>query len=300
VLLCRGQAGPLIRETKTRMGQGSFAIRTKCCDTHNGVQSLVDVGVDGHQEKVQFIWSVAELLRGPYRPWEYGGVILPFTVLRRLDCALAATKDAVLAKAATISDDLDPVVRDRVLASAAGGRVYNLSRFTFPRLIADPDGLVRNLNDLVNGYPHDLRDVFIEHFKLPEQVERLRSVDRLYQVVQRFGEIDLHPDRVPNIAMGYIFEELIRRFSEARDEKAGDHFTPREVVRLMVDLLFYEDHEVLTQRGIVRTVFDPACGTGGMLASPKTTCVSSTRRRPSSPTARTGTARATRSASLTC
>jgi type I restriction enzyme M protein len=229
------------------------------------VQLLVDAGMDGHQEKVQFIWSVAELLRGPYRPWEYGSVILPFTVLRRLDCALAATKDAVLAKAATISDDLDPVVRDRVLASAAGGRVYNLSRFTFPRLIADPDGLVRNLNDLVNGYPQDLRGVFIEHFKLPDEVERLRSVDRLYQVVQRFGEIDLHPDRVPNIAMGYIFEELIRRFSEARDEKAGDHFTPREVIRLMVDLLLYEDHEVLTQRGIVRTVFDPACGTGGML-----------------------------------
>jgi type I restriction enzyme M protein len=221
--------------------------------------------MDGHQEKVQFIWSVAELLRGPYRPWEYGSVILPFTVLRRLDCALAATKDAVLAKAATLSDELDPAVRDRVLATVAHGPVYNLSRFTFPRLIADPDGLVRNLNDLVNGYPPDLRDVFIDNFKLPEQVERLRSVDRLYQVVARFGEIDLHPDRVPNIAMGYIFEELIRRFSEARDEKAGDHFTPREVIRLMVDLLFYEDHEVLTQRGIVRTVFDPACGTGGML-----------------------------------
>jgi type I restriction enzyme M protein len=156
-------------------------------------------------------------------------------------------------------------VRDRVLSGAAGGRVYNLSRFTFPRLIADPDGLVRNLNDLVNGYPQDLRDVFIEHFKLPAQIERLRGVDRLYQVVSRFGEIDLHPARVPNIAMGYIFEELIRRFSEARNEMAGDHFTPREVIRLMVDLLFYEDHDALTQRGIVRTVLDPACGTGGML-----------------------------------
>jgi type I restriction enzyme M protein len=225
----------------------------------------VDAGMDGHQEKVQFIWSVAELLRGPFRPWEYGGVILPFTVLRRLDCALAATKGAVLAKAAALQGNLDPIVRDRVLARAAGGRIYNLSRFTFPRLIADSDGLVRNLNDLVNGYPRDLRDVFIEHFKLPAQIDRLRSVDRLYQVVSRFGEIDLHPDRVPNIAMGYIFEQLIRRFSEARNEQAGDHFTPREVIRLMVDLLFYEDHEALTQRGIVRTVFDPACGTGGML-----------------------------------
>jgi type I restriction enzyme M protein len=224
------------------------------------VQSLVDAGMDGHQEKVQFIWSVAELLRGPYRPWEYGGVILPFTVLRRLDCALAATKDAVLARAATISDGLDPIVRDRVLARAAGGRVYNLSRFTFPRLIADPDGLVRNLNDLVNGYPQDLRDVFIEHFKLPAQIERLRTANRLYQIVSKFSEIDLHPARVPNIAMGYIFEELIRRFSEARNEKAGDHFTPREVIRLMVDLLFYEDHDALTQRGVVRTAYDPACG----------------------------------------
>ena len=124
---------------------------------------------------------------------------------------------------------------------------------------------MRNLNDLVNGYPADLRDVFIRHFKFQDQLDRLRATDRLYLIVEKFSEIDLHPARVPNIAMGYVFEELIRRFSETRNEDAGDHFTPREVIRLMVDLLFCEDGETLTEPGAVRTIYDPACGTGGML-----------------------------------
>ena len=186
-------------------------------------------------------------------------------MLRRLDCALAATKAAVLAKAEEIGEDLDPFVRDRMLATAADGQIYNLSRFTIETLLADPGELVRNLNDLVNGYPADLRDVFIRHFKFQDQLDRLRATDRLYLIVEKFSEIDLHPARVPNIAMGYVFEELIRRFSETRNEQAGDHFTPREVIRLMVDLLFCEDMDDLMQPGAVRTIYDPACGTGGML-----------------------------------
>jgi type I restriction enzyme M protein len=215
-------------------------------------------------EKVSFIWSVADLLRGPYRPNQYKDVMLPMTVLRRLDCVLEPTKDRVLAKLASLEGskikNLEPI-----LNRAAGQDFHNTSRFTFERLKGDPDNVAANLTQYIKSFSTRAREI-IEHFGFEEQIAKLESADRLYLIVSRFCDIDLHPDVVSNIEMGYIFEELIRRFNEASNEEAGDHFTPREVIRLMVNLIFSPDSDVLTTPGIVKTLFDPAGGTGGMLS----------------------------------
>ncbi len=215
-------------------------------------------------DKVSFIWSVADLLRGPYRPNQYKDVMLPLTVLRRLDCVLEPTKDKVLARLKALQDgkikDLEPL-----LCRVAGVGFYNTSRFTFEKLKGDPNHIAENLTQYIKGFSTRAREI-IEHFGFEEHIGKLDKADRLYLVVSKFAEIDLHPDTVPNIEMGYIFEELIRRFNEAANEEAGDHFTPREVIRLMVNLLFLPDSEVLTTKGIVKTLYDPACGTGGMLS----------------------------------
>ncbi len=221
--------------------------------------------MNGHGEIVSFIWSIAELLRGDYKASEYGKVILPFTVLRRLDCVLEPTKDAVLARATSVSAKTDAAMRDTLLNMAAGQKFHNLSRFTFAKLKADPDHVEANLNNYLQGFSANIRDVFIDHFKLPEQIDRLAKANLLYQVLGRFADVDLHPNVVSNIVMGTIFEELIRRFSEQSNETAGEHFTPREVIRLMVNLLFAEDRDILSKPG-VWTLYDPACGTGGMLS----------------------------------
>jgi type I restriction enzyme M protein len=216
--------------------------------------------IDNH---AGFIWSVADLLRGDYKQSEYGKVILPLTVLRRLDCVLDATKSAVLARAARLQGQIENV--EPVLRSVAGQSFYNTSPLDFGKLLQDPGQLAGNLRAYIAGFSAGAREV-LEKFDFDVQITRLERADLLYLVVSRFAEIDLHPERVSNVEMGYLYEELIRRFSELSNETAGEHFTPREVIRLMVNLLFAEDDELLRDAGAVRTLFDPACGTGGMLS----------------------------------
>lgn len=214
--------------------------------------------------KVSFIWSVADLLRGPYRPNQYKDVMLPMTVLRRLDCVLEPTKEKVLAKHKSLKGgklkNLEPI-----LNKVAGRQFHNTSRYTFEKLKGDPDNIAKNLTHYIKSFSTSAREI-IEHFGFEDHIAKLDKADRLYLLVSKFCEMDLHPDEVSNIEMGYIFEELIRRFNEASNEEAGDHFTPREVIRLMVDILFDPDSDTLTTKGIVKTLYDPAAGTGGMLS----------------------------------
>lgn len=215
-------------------------------------------------EKVGFIWSVADLLRGPYRPNQYKDVMLPLTVLRRLDCVLEPTKEKVLERLKKLQGGKVKNV-EPILCRVTGVPFYNTSRYTFEKLKGDPNNIAANLTNYIKGFSRRAREI-IEHFGFEEHIAKLDKADRLYLVVSRFCEIDLHPDVVSNIEMGYIFEELIRRFNEASNEEAGDHFTPREVIRLMVNLIFMPDSDILTTKGIVKTLYDPACGTGGMLS----------------------------------
>lgn len=212
-----------------------------------------------------FIWSVADLLRGDYKQSEYGKVILPFTVLRRLDCVLAPTKAKVLAehkKRTEAGVNPDPFLK-RIVGSAG---FYNTSPLDLPTLVGDQDHIRENLYQYVQGFSPEARDIF-ERFEFHTQVERLAKANLLYLVTEKFAGIDLHPDRVDNAQMGHVFEELIRRFSELSNETAGEHFTPREVIKLMVNLIFIEDSDVLTPgNAVVRTVYDPTAGTGGMLS----------------------------------
>jgi len=216
------------------------------------------------EDKVGFIWSVADLLRGPYKPAQYGDIILPLTVLRRLDCVLEPTKAAVLARAEALKGKPAAGV-EAVLNKVAGQQFHNASRLDFKKLKDEPDKIAANLTAYMKGFSSKAREV-LEYFGFETHIEKLDQHNRLYLVVAKFAEIDLHPDRVPNIEMGYVFEELIRKFKELSNEEAGDHFTPREVIRLMVAILFAPDTEALTQKGVIRTLGDPACGTGGMLS----------------------------------
>jgi type I restriction enzyme M protein len=229
--------------------------------------------VSGANAKVQslggFVWSIAEILRGDFKQSEYGKVILPFIVLRRLDCILEASKTNVLDAAKGLPDGVDDETRAMILFGAAGSniKVYNLSAFTFKSLKAqDPGQLHANLIDYITKFSGNVRDIFLDKFLFTDQLKRLNEGGILWQVFDRFTQIDLHPDRVSNIEMGYLFEDLIRRFSEISNETAGEHFTPREVIRLIVELLIANDDTKLTGKGIIRQVYDPACGTGGMLA----------------------------------
>ncbi len=206
-----------------------------------------------------FIWSVADLLRGDYKQSEYGKVILPLTVLRRFDCVLELTKAKVLATAAKYPG------RDPILEKAAGQQFYNTSKLDLRKLLDDPALIADNLRAYIAGFSTGARDV-IERFDFDTQISKLDRSNLLYFVMSKFCEIDLHPDAVSNVEMGYLYEELIRKFSELSNETAGEHFTPREVIRLMVNLLFIEDDDLLQKPGIIKTLFDPACGTGGMLS----------------------------------
>jgi type I restriction enzyme M protein len=222
------------------------------------------------QQLANFIWSVADLLRGPYRPPQYERVMLPLTVLRRFDAVLALTKETVLKRYDTLKDK-DPQLVDRVLNELAQDEVgrplgfHNHSQLDFRKLKGDPDNIGRHLTDYINGFSENIRKIF-ERFEFEKEIEKLEEANRLYQVVAQFVEMDLHPRHVDNITMGLVFEDLIRRFNEAANETAGDHFTPREVIRLMVNLLLEPDTKVLTREGVIVTICDPACGTGGMLA----------------------------------
>jgi type I restriction enzyme M protein len=210
-----------------------------------------------------FIWSVADLLRGDYKQSEYGRVILPMVVLRRLDCVLEPTKAKVLKRLEQLTGRLTNV--EKVLCQTAGQQFYNVSPLSMTRLLDDPNHIADNLRSYILAFSPAATDV-LQKFDLLTQIERLERADLLYLVVSRFCEIDLHPDNVSNLEMGYLYEELVRRFSELSNETAGEHFTPREVIRLMVNLLFIEDDELLTKPGVVKSMLDPACGTGGMLS----------------------------------
>jgi type I restriction enzyme M protein len=216
-----------------------------------------------------FVWSIAETLRGDFKQSEYGKVILPFVVLRRLDCILEGTKSQVLELATSLPKDMDDEARDRILFETAGTnfQVYNQSRFTFVTLRGqDAKDIHRNLLDYITKFSPDVRDIFLEKFLFTDQLKRLNDAGLLYRVFEQFTQIDLHPDKISNLEMGYLFEELIRRFSEISNETAGEHYTPREVIRLIVSLLLVNDKDALTGSGVIRQVYDPAAGTGGMLS----------------------------------
>ncbi|HDR9587660.1 TPA: SAM-dependent DNA methyltransferase [Burkholderia stabilis] len=217
-----------------------------------------------HQALSSFIWSVADLLRGDYKQSEYGRVILPFTVLRRLDCVLEATKPAVLSEfEAKTKAGLNP---DPFLVRKAGQSFYNTSPLDLVKLLGDQDHIRQNLYAYIQALSPAARDIF-ERFDFYTQIERLAKANLLYLVTEKFANIDLHPTVVDNAQMGLVFEELIRKFAEISNETAGEHFTPREVIRLMVNLLFIEDDDVLAPgNAVVRTIYDPTAGTGGMLS----------------------------------
>lgn len=210
-----------------------------------------------------FIWSVADLLRGNYKQSEYGKVILPFTVLRRLDCVLEPTKRVVLAENAKREKaKLNP---EPFLLKASGQKFYNTSPLDMKTLMGDQMNIGENIRAYMQGFAPVVRDIF-EQFDFHIQIDRLQKGQLLYLVTEKFVNIDLHPDVVSNAQMGAVFEELIRRFAELSNETAGEHFTPREVIALMVNLLFIEDDEALAKPGIVRSLYDPTAGTGGMLS----------------------------------
>ncbi|MFN9304280.1 MAG: N-6 DNA methylase [Candidatus Kapaibacterium sp.] len=216
------------------------------------------------KEKADLIWRVADLLRGDYKQSDYGKVILPMTVLRRLDCVLEPTKQKVLNYLPKV-ESLKESAKDIALNKIAGFNFHNRSQFNFEKLIADPNNVSVNLRNYINGFSNGAREI-IEYFNFDDQIDRMDDpkTDILFRVVKAFQEIDLTD--MDSMEMGYTFEELIRKFAEQSNETAGEHFTPREVIRLMVNVLFIEDKDILTQDGIVKTLYDPACGTGGMLS----------------------------------
>lgn len=210
-----------------------------------------------------FLWSVADLLRGDYKQSDYGKVILPFTLLRRLDCVLEGTKADVLAES-ELKKNIGVSVHPFLIRKAKQN-FYNTSKFDFQKFLDDPNNIKANIIDYVQGFSENTRDIF-ERYDFSMQIERLDSSNLLYQIAQKFAAIDLHPNTVSNAQMGLIFEELIRRFAELSNETAGEHYTPREVIRLMVNLLFNADDEAIGKPGTVRSLYDPTAGTGGMLS----------------------------------
>lgn len=219
-----------------------------------------------HNDHANLIWQIADLLRGPYRPPQYERVMLPMTVLRRFDCVLAPTKEKVLAKFEKLKGGkLKDDALDKVLNKASGQRFHNHSPLDFQKLKGDPDHIEKHLVSYIKGFSANVRRIF-DFFEFENEIEKMREANILYLVVSKFCDVDLHPNTVPNEQMGLIFENLIRRFNELANETAGDHFTPREVIRLMVSILFINDDKLLATPGTVRTLLDPACGTGGMLA----------------------------------
>lgn len=215
-------------------------------------------------EKAALIWAIADKLTGVYKPHEYGEVILPLTVIRRFDCILTDTKEAVLEK----YDEVKNLpMRDVLLRKVSGYEFYNTSKYTFEKLLDDPDNIEENFHNYLNGFSENVRDI-IEKFKFDGHIDTMANKGILYIVIKEFTSTraNLHPDVISNLEMGYIFEEIIRRFSESHNEDAGQHYTPREVIRLMVNILFYDDSSTLSGKNIARTIYDPACGTGGMLS----------------------------------
>ncbi|HKU68853.1 MAG TPA: class I SAM-dependent DNA methyltransferase [Candidatus Baltobacteraceae bacterium] len=220
------------------------------------------------QNLASFIWSVADLLRGDYKPADYGTVILPFTVLRRLDCVLEKSKSEALKVAAKVKDIDNPRVDEELRLQQAAGKgfkFYNISKFDLSNITGEPTNLNVNLENYVAGFSANVRDIF-GRYKFDEQIATLHKKNLLFKVVQRFASIDLHPNVVSPHDMGLVFEELIRKFADASNETAGDHFTPRDAIRLMVDLVLHGDDDLLQNKAPLRTIYDPTAGTGGMLS----------------------------------
>lgn len=215
-------------------------------------------------QKADLIWAIADKLTGPYKPHEYGDVILPLTVIRRFDCILFDKKDAVLEKYEEVKN---LPMKDVLLRKASGFDFYNTSKYTFERLMDDPDHIEENFRDYLNGFSDNVQDI-IQKFEFDGHITRMANKNILYIVLKEFTteKANLHPDEISNLEMGYIFEEIIRRFSEAHNEDAGQHYTPREVIQLMVNILFYDDNDILSGNNVAKTIYDPACGTGGMLS----------------------------------
>ena len=227
------------------------------------------MNIQVHDELRAKIWEIANRLRGPYRPPQYRLVMLPMVVLRRLDCVLEPTKDAVLKRRNELdAQQMPEAAMDRLLGKAADPRrkhpLYNTSPYTFARLLGDAENIAPNLVSYVNGFSLTARRIF-ERFKFADQIEKLDASNRLFTIVKAMTDVDLHPDRIDNLQMGYLFEHLVMRFNEQANEEAGDHFTPREVIRLMANLIYTDERDVY-RPGIYRTIYDPACGTGGMLS----------------------------------
>jgi type I restriction enzyme M protein len=227
------------------------------------------MNVHAHDELKGAIWEIANRLRGPYRPPQYRLVMLPMIVLRRLDCVLESTKDKVLKKHAQLTAQKVPEeAMVRLLSRAADPKrkqpLYNTSPFTFARLIGDAENIAPNLVAYINSFSKNAHEIF-DKFSFADQIEKLDASNRLFTVVKAMADVDLHPDRIDNLQMGYLFEHLVMRFNEQANEEAGDHFTPREVIRLMANLVYTGETDVYTP-GIYRTIYDPACGTGGMLS----------------------------------
>lgn len=217
-------------------------------------------------ELINFIWTIANLLRGPYRPPQYRRVMLPLTVLRRLDCVLEPTKEKVVAEQAALSArGLDETTVEKTIRHKFNLPFLNTSKYTFQKLLGEPDNIAFNLVAYIKGFSRQAREI-LAHFEFEKEIEKLDQANRLFEIVKQFAATDLHPERVSNVDMGYVFEDLVRRFNEQANEEAGDHFTPREVIRLMVHVLFNPDDSVFTEQGKVRTLYDPCCGTGGMLS----------------------------------
>ncbi|MCP9481147.1 type I restriction-modification system subunit M [Shimia sp. CNT1-13L.2] len=224
-----------------------------------------------HDKLVGLIWSIANKLRGPYRPPQYRRVMLPMTVLRRMDLVLAPNKDKVLAQYEKLqaqghSEDAIHKILGKTATDDREQPLYNVSKYDFEKLLGDPNNIARNLVTYIEGFSPKAKDIFSK-FGFDAEIEKLDNANRLFMVIQEFAkpEVDLHPDHVSNLQMGYVFEELVRKFNEQANEEAGDHFTPREVIRLMAHLMYTQDEDVYTP-GIARTIYDPTCGTGGMLS----------------------------------
>ncbi len=227
--------------------------RSSAC---NGVEPV------NYSEIVSFIWGVADLIRDTFKRGKYQDVILPLTVLRRLDCVLASTKAKVLETQARFKGKLeDPGGQ---LRKASGFAFYNTSRYDFEKLLGDAPHVATNLRNYIAGFSPNMREV-LERFDFDNTISKLDEAGLLFQVLERFKNIDLHPDKVDNPTMGMIFEELIRKFNEALNENPGEHFTPRDVVHLMVDLMLAGDETRIRRKGVVLSVYDPCCGSGGML-----------------------------------
>lgn len=220
-----------------------------------------------HQETVSFIWNVANLIRDTFKRGEYADVILPFTVLRRVDCVIRPTQDAVRKQFLELRgkiDNLDPLLR-----KTAGVAFYNTSKFNFDRLLDDHANIYSNFMAYYNAFSDEMREEVLDNFKFRNVIEDLNKNNLLYMVIERFSNINLHPDELSNHEMGYVFEELIRKFNEANNENPGEHFTPREIIRLMVDLMLVTEDQKLKQSNIISSIYDPCCGTGGMLTIAK-------------------------------